>query len=157
MKKSIIVLTVAFTAAAAFSRPGAWRPRVAPHHYGPGARGDAIALGVLGGAIVGGIIHEAVRPTPAPVVVQQPVVVQPQPTVIVQPQVVTPTVVQQPVVLAPGAAQVIGPQPAVVQQPVYETQSVWVEGSYVDQVQPNGTTVRVWKPGHYESRQVQVR
>ena len=39
------------------------------------------------------------------------------------------------------------PAPVVVQQPV--TQSVWVEGRYVDQVQANGTVVRVWQPGHY--------
>ena len=57
-------------------------------------------------------------------------IVAPRETVIVQP---TPTVVTQPV---------------VVQQP----QQVWVEGRYVDQVQANGSTVRVWQPGHYEQR-----
>ena len=58
---------------------------------------------------------------------------QPTPTVVTQP-----VVVQQPVVT----------QPVVVQQP----QQVWVEGRYVDQVQANGSTVRVWQPGHYEVR-----
>ena len=38
----------------------------------------------------------------------------------------------------------------VVQQPVVQRQPVWVEGRYVDQVQANGSTVRVWQPGHYE-------
>ena len=42
----------------------------------------------------------------------------------------------------------------VVSTPVYSTQNVWVEGRYVDQVQPNGTVLRVWQPGHYETRQV---
>jgi len=34
----------------------------------------------------------------------------------------------------------------VVAQPT----RVWVEGRYVDQVQANGSVVRVWQPGHYE-------
>ncbi|MBO7720818.1 MAG: hypothetical protein J6T01_00260 [Kiritimatiellae bacterium] len=69
------------------------------------------------------------------------VVVQPATTVVATPTVVTqPVVVQQPVV-----------QQTVV-QPVAAVQNVWVEGRYVDQVQANGTTVRVWQPGHYEQR-----
>ena len=59
------------------------------------------------------------------------------------PVVVTTPVVTTPVVTAP-----------VVSTPVYSTQNVWVEGRYVDQVQPNGTVLRVWQPGHYETRQV---
>jgi hypothetical protein len=39
-------------------------------------------------------------------------------------------------------------QPVVVRQPV----QVWVEGRYVDQVQPNGVVLRTWVPGHYETR-----
>ena len=50
------------------------------------------------------------------------------------------------VVVTP-APVVVPAQPVVVQQPV--VQSVWVEGRYVDQVQANGTVVRVWQPGHY--------
>ena len=38
--------------------------------------------------------------------------------------------------------------------PVDSTQDVWVESRYVDQVPPNGTVLRVWQPGHYETRQV---
>ncbi|MGN0854067.1 MAG: hypothetical protein ACI4R9_00945 [Kiritimatiellia bacterium] len=45
----------------------------------------------------------------------------------------------------------------VVATPVYTMQNVWVEGRYVDQVQPNGTIVRVWQPGHYEQRPVVVQ
>lgn len=39
---------------------------------------------------------------------------------------------------------VIGPvrQPTVTQ--------VWIEGRWIDQIQPNGTIVRIWQPGHYE-------
>ena len=49
---------------------------------------------------------------------------------------------------------VVVQQPAVVAQPVVvrQPQQVWVEGRYVDQVQANGSTVRVWQPGHYEQR-----
>jgi hypothetical protein len=31
-----------------------------------------------------------------------------------------------------------------------------VEGRYVDQTDAQGAPVRVWQPGHYEQRQVQV-
>ena len=51
----------------------------------------------------------------------------------------------------PADAPVI---PVVVQQPVVVNQNVWVEGRYVDQVQANGTVIRVWQPGHYEQREV---
>ena len=62
--------------------------------------------------------------------------------------VTTPTVVQQPVVVQ--QQPVVVQQPTVVQQPVVQRQPVWVEGRYVDQVQANGSTVRIWQPGHYE-------
>ena len=59
-------------------------------------------------------------------------------------------VVQQPIVQTPVVVQ----QPVVVQKPVVVQQStqVWVEGRYIDQIQPNGTTIRVWQPGHWETR-----
>jgi len=44
-----------------------------------------------------------------------------------------------------------------VQQPVAQVQNVWVEGRYIDQVQANGTVVRVWSPGHYEQRTTVVQ
>jgi hypothetical protein len=53
---------------------------------------------------------------------------------------------------------VVVQQPAVVvKQPVYEVRKVWVEGAYQDQVQANGTILRVWVPGHYEERTVEVK
>ena len=56
-------------------------------------------------------------------------------------------------VVAPRETVVVQ-QPAAVQQPVVvaQPQQVWVEGRYVDQVQANGSTVRIWQPGHYEQR-----
>lgn len=75
-----------------------------------------------------------------PVVVAQPApVVVPSAPVVVQQA--APTVVQQPVVV-----QQVAPPPVEPQR------QVWVEGRYIDQAQPNGTTVRVWNPGHYEMR-----
>ena len=44
--------------------------------------------------------------------------------------------------------------PTVVTAPAATVQNVWVEGRYVDQVQANGTVIRVWQPGHYEQREV---
>ena len=111
-----------------FGGPGPRGPGPAPHHHHHhGHHGAAIGAGILGAGILGAAIVEAATgPRPAP----------------------APVVVQQPVVAAPA--------PVVVQQPVYEMRSVWVEGRYVDQTQPNGTVIRVWQPGHYEQRQVQV-
>lgn len=86
------------------------------------------------GGIVGGVIADRVISAPVTTVVTTPAVV------------TAPTVVTTPVVTAP-----------VVATPVYTTQNVWVEGRYVDQVQANGTMVRVWQPGHYEQRQVLVQ
>lgn len=110
-----------------------------PHHHyhggfwGPGGRN--FWPGFIGG-VVGGVVYDSVvRPYPY----RETVVVQPAATVVTTPAVVTqPVVVQQP----------------VVQQPVTTVQNVWVEGRYVDQVQANGSTVRVWQPGHYEQRTV---
>lgn len=124
----------------------AWRPP-AHHsyhhchsHYRARDGWAAAAIGVAAGA-VGAAIYEATRPDP-------PVVVQPAPVVVQQP---APVVVQQPapvVVQQPAPVVVQQPAPVVVQQPV----QVWVEGRYVQQVQPNGTVVQVWQNGHYEMR-----
>ena len=51
---------------------------------------------------------------------------------------------------------VVTPAPAVVVQPTI-TQQVWVEGRYVDVIAPNGTVVRQWQPGHWETVTVPVR
>lgn len=107
-----------------------------------GHGGSHFLPGFVGG-VVGGALAAGYRPlAPAPVVVT------PAPVVVTTPVVTTP-VIQQQVVAAPVV------QPVV--QPTYAMQNVWVEGRYVDQVQANGTVVRVWQPGHYEQRQVVVQ
>ena len=135
--KRIIVFAMALVAASTlFARGHApYRPpHVSVHtsHHHHHGSGGAIAAGIVGGALLGGLVASAVS-TPAPVVVT------PAPTV------VTP------------APVVVAPTPVVVQQPVYQTQNVWVEGRYVDTVQQNGTIVRTWQPGHYEQRTIQVQ
>ena len=143
-KKIIIAIGLAtLMVGGAFARGWHCGPR---HHYAPrpvfhhhhhhchggywGPGGRYFWPGFVGGVIGGAVASTIIEPRET-VIVQQsaPVVVQ-QPTVVTQP-----VVVQQ-------------PAPVVVQQP----QQVWVEGRYVDQVQANGTTVRVWQPGHYEQR-----
>lgn len=144
----VLILAVAVTAASAVcARP------YGPVFYGGrhGRYHGGFAAGVVGGAFVGGMIHNAIRPyrpvvyAPTPVVVQQPVVVQPAPVVVQQPVVIqpAPVVVQQPVVAPPA------PESAAVSAPAVPTQRVWVEGCYVDQVRPDGSLVKVWQPGRY--------
>ena len=125
MKRLATVLLAALAAGSLFARGP--RPP-AHHHHGRHHHSGGFAAGVIGGALVGGLLYDALRPGPV-VAAPSPVVVQP-----------APVVVQQPVVV----------------QPVYQMQNVWVEGRYVDQVQPNGAVLRVWQPGHYEQRQVRV-
>ena len=145
----VLILAVAVTAASAVcARP------YGPVFYGGrhGRYHGGFAAGVVGGAFVGGMIHNAIRPyrpvvySPAPVVVQPaPVVVQSAPVVVQQPVVVqsAPAVVQQPVVAPPA------PESAAVPAPAFPTQRVWVEGCYVAQVRPDGSLVKVWQPGRY--------
>ena len=99
-----------------------------PHHYHSWGRGGRhFWPGFAGGVIggvVGGVIYDSLRPTTYVTT----------PTIVTTPTVVTTT----PVVTAPAAT----------------VQNVWVEGRYVDQVQANGTVIRVWQPGHYEQREV---
>ena len=118
-------------------------PRPAMHHPGPvhhhggfwGRGGCHFWPGFVGG-VVGGIVGTAIA---EPVVVTTPTVV------------AAPTVVTTPVVTTPVVTQ------TVVSQPVQTVQNVWVEGRYIDQVQANGTVIRVWQPGHYEQRTVIVQ
>lgn len=106
------------------------------HHHSDGV---AVAAGIVGGAILGAAIANATsEPTTT--------VVAPAPTVITQPVVVQQPVVQQTVVTQP-----------VVAQPVTTVERVWVDGGYVNQVQADGTTIRVYQPGHYEERTSVVR
>lgn len=147
-KKMMIVVALAMCACAAFARPhggfggprrevhGGHRPAPVVHHGGyhhhhshdGWGRGGQNVLPALIGGVVGGVIANTINSSSVQVVTTSPVVV------------------ASPVVSAP-----------IVAQPVYTTQQVWVPGTYVDQVQVNGTIVRVWVPGHYETRQVLVQ
>lgn len=111
------------------------------HHSSWGRGGRNFWPGFVGG-VIGGVIGNAIC-DPAPVVVTPTVVTTPT---VITPTVVAPTVVTQPVITQP-----------VIAQPVQSVQNVWVEGRYIDQVQANGTMVRVWQPGHYEQRTVIVQ
>lgn len=149
MKKIMLVLAIALSIVAVPNTSFAhgWHHHGGWHHGGWhhchrggwwGVGGRNFWPGFVGG-VVGGVVAGAVaRPYyygPSTVVVQQPAsFIAPSPTVIQQP-----VVVQQPTVIQ---------QPVVVQQP----RQVWVPGMYVDQVQANGSTVRIWQPGHYEYR-----
>ena len=143
-KSVVVAFAAVMCAGACLARPcGPWRHggwhRPPPihhgwhggyHHYHGGCwgRGGRYFWPGFVGGVVGGVVGTAIaRPY-----YSETVVVQPATTA-----VTTPTVVQQPV---------------IVQQPVQLTQNVWVEGRYVDQVQANGSTVRIWQPGHYEHR-----
>ena len=141
--KKVIVFAIALVAASTLLARGhaPYRPpHVSVHtsHHHHHGSGGAIAAGIVGGALLGGLVASAVS-TPAPVVVT------PAPTVVAP----APVVVQQPVVVQSA--------PVVVQQPVYQTQNVGVGGRYVDTVQPNGTVLRTWQPGHYEQRTIQIQ
>ena len=146
----VLILAVAVTAASAVcARP------YGPVFYGGrhGRYHGGFAAGVVGGAFVGGMIHNAIRPYRPVVYSPAPVVVQPAPVVVQQPVVVqsAPVVVQQPVVAPPA------PESAAVPASAVRTQRVWVEGCYVDQVRPDGSLVKVWQPGRYETRAVEAQ
>ena len=104
-------------------------PPARPHGGGKDHSSREFWAGVAGG-VVGGLAAGVVAPPPRPVT----------------------TVVTTPAVVAP-APVVVTPAPVVV-TPAPVVQRVWVEGRYIDQVQPNGTVLRVWQPAHYESRTV---
>lgn len=132
----ISVLTLAF---GAYARPHyggrcrtSCRPVVVNHYHGGGYRhcgGWGRGGRNFWPGFVGGVVGSIVH------------------NAITTPAVTETVVVQQPVVV---------PQPVVV-QPTTQVQSVWVEGRYVDQVQANGSVIKVWQPGHYEQRTVIVQ
>ena len=156
MKKLMIAIALAALSAVSFAgpggpgghggpgRPGAPAPAPAPRPFKPAPapapqpRHDGSFWGRGGrnfwpgftGALVGGLVANTVAPRP---------VVVTTPTVVATPVVTTPTVVTT---------------TPVVTTPVTTVQNVWVEGRYVDTVQPNGTVIRQWIPGHYEQRTV---
>lgn len=145
-KKLAVMFCVCVAAGAVFAKPGGHRggyrtPPVVHHHGGLGHHGGwgrggrNFWPGFVGG-VVGGVIASSFADT----VVATPVVTTPAVAV---PAVATP-VVAAPAVTTPV---VVTTQP-VVTHPV----QVWVEGCYVNQVQANGTVLRVWQPGHYEYR-----
>lgn len=149
-RKTIFVALIAVVAAGTcMARPGGYHRHRAPvhhghhhhhrHHSGWGRGGRNFWPGFLGG-VAAGIVADSVINRPTTVITTTPVMVAP-----------TPVVTPAPVVVAQPAPVVVTPAP------VYQTQNVWVEGRYVDQVQPNGTMVRTWVPGHYEQRTVQVQ
>ncbi len=139
-KKTIITLALATVigAGTCFARPGnggGHRPAPAPRHHAGGHRPPPPPRhhgGHRGGSVwgrggrnflpgfIGGLVGSTVANT---IVRSDPVVVTPAP-VVVTPAPVTTTMVVTP-------------------------QRVWVEGRYIDQIQPNGTIIRVWQPGHY--------
>ena len=99
------------------------------HHSFWGRGGRNFWPGFVGG-VVGGVVYDTVT---------------------------TPTIVTTPtVVAAPTTVVTVPAATTVVSTPATTVQNVWVEGRYVDQIQPNGTTIRVWQPAHYEQRQVYV-
>lgn len=132
--KTLILAGLVAMTTGAFAAPHHHHPAPIPvhhhHHHDRDKHLGAAVVGGLVGGVIGGVIA-AERPAPPP-----PVVVTPAPVV------VTPA----PVVVAPPPPP---PPRTVVQQ-------VWVDGRYVDQIQPNGTVIRVWQPGHYEQRTVIV-
>ena len=145
MKKLVLAIALAAVSTVAFAhgwhggyRHHGWHGGYHHYHGGYWGRGGCYFWPGFVGGVVGGVVGTTlVRPY-----YSETVVVQPAPTVLTQPVVIQqPAVVQQPVVVQ---------QPTVVQQPVVQRQPVWVEGRYVDQVQANGSTVRIWQPGHYE-------
>lgn len=144
MKKTMLLVFAAVSALLLFARPPhRHAPPPAPHHHHHhgsawGKGGRNFWPGFVGGVAAGLAARSVAQPT-AVVVTPAPVAVAPAP-----------------VVVAP-APVVVAPAPVIVKQPVYQTQNVWVEGRYVDTVQPNGVTVRTWQPGHYEQRTVQVQ
>lgn len=150
-KKLIIAALVAVTAVGTcMAKPGrghhhGHHHRHHHHHHrhhcsGWGRGGRHFWPGFLGGVAAGIVVDSVVN----------------RPTTVVAPA--TTVVTPAPVVVTPPVTTVVAPAPVVVTPaPVYQTQNVWVEGRYVDQVQPNGTVVRTWVPGHYEQRTVQVQ
>ena len=160
MKRAVVFVTVAAVSTLAFARPHGpgcgYRPPPGPRHHSHGGwwgRGGCnFWPGFFGGVVGGALVRPVVSPAPVvvatPVVVTTPVVAAP---IVAAPVVTAPAVVTTPVVAAPVVTT------PVVSAPVAQTQNVWVEGRYVDQVQPNGTVLHVWSPGHYEQRSVIVQ
>lgn len=145
-KKMIIAVAIALCAFATFARPhggpgfggprGGFgrgpapmmhhRPMPPPmhhhHHHSSWGHGGRNFWPGFVGGVIGGALTSSIYPTT--------------------------TVVTAPVVSTP-----IYTTPTIITAPIYTTPvQVWIPGRYIDQVQPNGTIVRVWVAGHYEYR-----
>ena len=143
-----LAIATAFATSTASARPGpggrgpgAHRPpppmhHAPSHHHHHGGHGWAVGAGLLGAGLIAGAIVDAVVPSTT-VVYPTTTYVQSAPTVVAAPAVV------------PAA-------PAAGGYYVNQTQQVWVEGCWANQIQANGAVVRVWQPGHYETRSVPV-
>lgn len=151
--KMFVLVGAAVLSVSAFARPGgprihrpAPRPVVVHHHHSGGSfwgRGGRNFWPGFVGGVVGGIVGGVAVDT----------VVAPRTTIVTTPTVVTPA----PVVVTPAPVVTVAPTVVAAPAPVTTIQNVWVEGRYVDQIQPNGSTVRIWQPGHYEQRTVTVQ
>lgn len=116
------------------------------HRYHSGSYwyggGDYLWPEIVGG-VVGGALYEAVT-YPA-----ETVVVEERPAVITRP-----TIIQQPVVVEQS---VVSEVQTVVGQTVPEVEveppkrPEWMNGRYVDEILADGTIVRVWESGHYQT------
>ena len=145
IKKVGVLALAMFTSLALCAFPGRFHGGFHHHHHH--GTGFAIGAGILGAGLLAHAVYDATHPY---YYGAAPVVVAPTPVV------TQPVVVQQPVIQQPVIQQPVVQQPVVQPQPVVRTQNVWVEGRYVDQVNAQGQTVRVWQPGHYEQVQVTV-
>ena len=119
-------------------RPERVHPRPPHHSHGfwPG----------FAGGFAAGVLLESTRPprpVPPPRTMCTTRIVEPAPVVVQQP-----IVVQQPVVSQTVIADV------VVSGDPDGTERVWVEGSYFNRINADGSVTRVWNPGHYELRKV---
>ena len=124
-----------------FRGPGPMHHGMPHHHHHHSGRGWAVGAGLLGAGILAGSIVDATYP--------RTTVVYPTTTYVAP---TTTYVAPAPAVVQPVTTTVV--QPAG--QYVTQQQQVWVEGCWVNQVQANGAVVRVWQPGHYETRATQV-
>ena len=116
------------------------------HRYHSGSYwygdGDYFWPEVIGG-VVGGALYEGVA---CPV---ETVVVEENPTVITQPKIIQQTVVVEQSVVSEAQTVVGQTVPEVAVGPPKRPE--WMNGRYVDEILADGTIVRVWESGHYQT------
>ena len=80
MKKAIIIVLAAMMAASVNAKPHRHAPSHPSHHSHHSRKSGGFAAGVVGGALVGGILYNALKPSPAYVAsAPRPVYVPPPP------------------------------------------------------------------------------